>query len=98
MQIESSYVTGENASEGENVLTSELLSRAAQAIGKKALLLALPVFVLEWGGVILVKRAVANRLCGSLQGDMNKARQLWGWIVLVSVNEGLRRVAEGFRP
>lgn len=85
-------------SDGEDVSTTELLRRTAQAMGKKAFLLPVPGFVLEWGAAFLGKLTVAQRLCGSLQVDIYKTRQLLGWIPPISVNEGLRRAAEGFRP
>ena len=85
------------ASDGEDISTTELLRRTAQAMGKKVFLLPVPAFVLEWGAALLGKRAVAQRLCGSLQLDVNKTRQLLGWSPPLSVDEGLRRAAEGYR-
>lgn len=85
-------------SDGEDVSTTELLCRTARAMGKNALLLPVPAFVLELGAAFLGKRAVAQRLCGSLQVDIYKARQLLGWIPPISLDEGLRRAVEGFRP
>jgi len=32
-----------------------------------------------------------QRLCGSFQVDISKARQLLGWVPPVTVEEGLRR-------
>lgn len=83
-------------SDGEDVSTTELLRRTAQVMGKKAFLLSIPVFVLEWGAAVLGKRTVAQRLCGSLQLDIDKTRQLLDWTPPVSVDEGLRRAVEGF--
>ena len=83
-------------SDGEDVSTTELLRRTAQSMGKKAFLLPIPAFVLEWGAALLGKRAVVQRLCGSLQLDINKTRQLLDWTPPVSLDEGLRRAAEGF--
>jgi len=40
---------------------------------------------------ILGKKAVAQRLLGSLQVDISKARDLLGWTPPLSVEEGLRR-------
>jgi nucleoside-diphosphate-sugar epimerase len=84
-------------SDGEDVSTTELLRRTALAMGKKTFLLPVPAFVLKWGAALLGKRAVAQRLCGSLQLDINKTRQLLGWTPPMSVDEGLRRAAEGYR-
>ena len=84
-------------SDGEDVSTTELLRRTAQAMGRKVILLPVPTFVLEWGAALFDKRAVVQRLCGSLQVDIAKTRHLLGWTPPVSVDEGLRRAAQGFR-
>ena len=83
-------------SDGEDVSTPVLLRRTAQAMGKKAFLLSVPVFLLERGAALLGKRPMAQRLCGSLQLDINKTRKLLDWTPPVSVDEALRRAAEGF--
>ncbi len=36
---------------------------------------------------------VAQRLCGSLQVDIEKIRRLLGWTPSISLDEGLRRAA-----
>ena len=43
------------------------------------------------------KPDAAQRLCGSLQVDTSKAHQLLGWTPPLSLNEGLKKVAEGLR-
>jgi len=42
---------------------------------------------------LLGRRAVAQRLCGSLQVDISATRQLLGWSPPMSVDEGLLRTA-----
>ncbi|MBM3336522.1 MAG: SDR family oxidoreductase [Betaproteobacteria bacterium] len=83
-------------SDGEDISTTELLRRTAEAMGRKAVLWPVPTFILEWGATLAGKQAVAQRLCGSLHVDITKTRQLLGWTPPVSVDEGLRRTAEGF--
>ena len=39
------------------------------------------------------KPDVAQRLCGSLQVDIEKTRRLLGWTPPLSLDEGLRRAA-----
>lgn len=85
-------------SDGEDVSTTELLRRTAQAMEQKVFLLPVPAFLMKWGAALLGKRALAQRLCSSLQLDIAKTRQLLGWTPPVSVDEGLRRAVEGFRP
>lgn len=84
-------------SDGEDVSTTELLRRTAQAMGKKALLLPVPAFLLELGAAMLGKRAVAQRLCGSLQVDIEKTRRLLGWKPPLTLNQGLKKAVEGMK-
>lgn len=83
-------------SDGEDLSTTELLRRMGMALGKPTRLLPVPKWLIERGAVILGKQALAQRLCGSLQVDINKSRELLGWVPPVSVDEALRRTAEHF--
>ena len=84
------------AGDGEDLSTTELLRRVSSALGKPARLLPVPPKLLELGAVLLGKRAVAQRLCGSLQVDISKTRQLLGWNPPVSVDKALQKTAEDF--
>jgi nucleoside-diphosphate-sugar epimerase len=84
-------------SDGDDLSTAELLNRMGAAIGQPARLFYLPPALLKLGASVLNRRGIYQRLCGSLQLDIAKTRQLLGWIPPVSVDEGLRRAAEGFR-
>lgn len=83
-------------SDGENLSTSELLRRMASALGKPARLLPVPSWLLEAGAKMLGKQALAQRLCGSLQVDISKTRELLNWAPPVSVDEALRKTADHF--
>lgn len=85
-------------SDGEDLSTAELLKRMGAAMGQPARLFFLPPVVLKLGATLLNKPGIYQRLCGSLQLDITKTRQLLEWTPPVSVDEGLRRAAEGFRP
>lgn len=85
-------------SDGEDVSTTELLRRTAQAIGKKAILLPVPASVLELGATLLGKGALAQRLCGSLQVDITKTRCLLGWSPPLTLDQGLKKAVEGMKP
>lgn len=85
------------ASDGEDVSTTELLRRTAQAMGKTAFLLPVPAYLLESGAVLLGKRAAAQRLCGSLQVDIEKTRRLLGWNPPLTLDQGLKKAVEGMR-
>lgn len=77
--------------DGEDLSTTDLLRRVGQAMGKPARLIPVPMSVLKFGARLLGKQAMAQRLCGNLQVDISKAREVLGWSPPVSVDEGLRR-------
>lgn len=83
-------------SDGEDLSTTELLRKMAVALGKPQLLLPVPSWLLDAGAAMVGKQALAQRLCGSLQVDISKTRELLGWFPSVSVDEALRRTAEHF--
>lgn len=79
------------AGDGEYLSTTELLRGIGKAMGKPARLIPVPSGLLMFGASLLGKKAVAQRLLGSLQVDISKARNLLGWEPPLSVEEGLRR-------
>ena len=82
-------------SDGEDVSTTELLRRLAGAMNKKAILLPVPATWLEFGAALIGKRGVTQRLCGSLQVDIEKTRRLLGWSPPLSLDQGLKKAVEG---
>ncbi|MFG5861349.1 UDP-glucose 4-epimerase family protein [Metapseudomonas sp. CR1201] len=83
-------------SDGEDLSTTELLRRMGAALGKPARLLPVPSWLLEAGAVMLGKKALYQRLCGSLQVDISKTRELLGWEPPISVDAALRKTAKHF--
>lgn len=83
-------------SDGEDLSTADLLRRMGLALGKSVRLLPVPVFILQAGAALFGQRALAQRLCSSLQVDISKTRSLLDWSPPVSVDEGLRRTARMF--
>ncbi len=81
-------------SDGEDLSTTELVRRLADAIGCPARLVSVPEAVLMAGATLLGKREMARRLCGTLQVNGTKVREVLGWAPPVSVDEGLRRTVE----
>jgi nucleoside-diphosphate-sugar epimerase len=82
-------------SDGQDVSTSELLRRMGQALGRPARLLPVPAGLLELGAALVGRRDMAQRLCGCLQVDIEKTRQLLGWRPPLTLDEGLKKAAQG---
>jgi len=83
-------------SDGEDLSTTQLLQRLGRALGKPARLIPVPAMLLKVAAALVGKPAIAQRLCGSLQVDISKTQQLLGWTPPLSVDEGLKRAAEGY--
>lgn len=83
-------------SDGEDLSTTELLRRMGVALGKPARLLPVPSRLLEVGAAMLGKKALSQRMCGSLQVDISKTRELLNWTPPLSVDEALRNTAKHF--
>lgn len=81
-------------SDGEDISTSELLERLSKALGKPANLIPVPQKLLEMLLRLIGKQSIAKRLCGSLQVDIRKNKELLGWEPSISVDEGLKKVVE----
>lgn len=61
-----------------------------------ARLIPVPALALETAARLLGKADIAQRLCGSLQVDIRKTRELLGWVPPVSVDEALKQTARHF--
>jgi UDP-glucose 4-epimerase len=84
-------------SDGEDVSTTELLRRMGQAMGNTARLLPVPEGWLKLAAGLLGRADMAQRLCGSLQVDISKTRQLLGWTPPFTLDEGLAQAAQGLK-
>jgi nucleoside-diphosphate-sugar epimerase len=79
------------ASDGEDLSTTELLRAVGKAMGKPVRLIPVPAGLLQFGATLLGKKAMAQRLLGSLQVDISKTCELLDWKPPYTVEEGLRR-------
>jgi nucleoside-diphosphate-sugar epimerase len=83
-------------SDGEDLSTTELLKRMGRMLGRPARLLPVSPWVLEASAALLHKRAVLERLCGSLQVDITKTRKRLNWSPPLTVNDALYATARHF--
>ena len=79
------------ASDGEDLSTTQLLQGVAEAMGKPSRLIPVPAGVLQFGATLLGKKAVAQRLLGSLQVDISHTRKCLNWTPPLTVKQGLQR-------
>nr|WP_254774857.1 SDR family oxidoreductase [Polaromonas sp. YR568] len=84
-------------SDGEDLTVSDLLRRTAAALARPARLLPVPIFVLRMGGRLLGKELVVQRLCDTLQVDIEKTQRLLGWNPPLSVDAALKKTAQQLR-
>lgn len=75
--------------DGEDFSTPRLLRLLAQAAGAHSRLWSLPPGLLRAGAALLGQQRTFDKLCGSLQVDASKARQLLAWTPPLSAAEGL---------
>ncbi|WP_339538283.1 UDP-glucose 4-epimerase family protein [Pseudomonas sp. RA_15y_Pfl2_54] len=83
-------------SDGEDLSTTQLLRRMAGALKVRAYLLPVPEAALRLGASLLGKHAMAQRLCGSLQVDIEKTCSILGWLPPVSVDRALQNTASHY--
>ncbi|GGY76490.1 UDP-glucose 4-epimerase [Marinobacter zhanjiangensis] len=81
-------------SDGKDMSTTQLLRVLRRSTGSAAMLLPVPVVCFWWAGALLGKKPLVQRLCGSLQLDISKARQLLSWSPPFSVEEGLANTVQ----
>jgi len=94
--IEHPAAAGETflVSDGEDLSTPALIRRIALSMNIPARLIPVPVCLLRLGGSLLGKKSEVDRLCGSLQVDISKAKSVLGWKPPLSVDEGLAKTAD----
>ncbi len=79
------------AGDGRDLSTSELLHLVGEAMEKPARLIPMPAAALQFGATLLGRKAMAQRLLGSLQVDISHTCETLDWQPPFTVEEGLRR-------
>lgn len=83
-------------SDGVDLSTRELVTKLAEAMGKKPRLLPVPSGFVGFGLRVLGKGDIYEKLFGSLQVDSAKIRERLSWKPVVSVDEALRATVEAY--
>ncbi|RMP65009.1 hypothetical protein ALQ18_01985 [Pseudomonas marginalis pv. marginalis] len=81
------------ASDGQDLSTTGLLTKMAEALNKRAYLLPVPAFMLKVAAAAVGKKDLSQRLLGSLQVDIAKTKAVLQWQPPVSVDAALRSTA-----
>lgn len=81
-------------SDGEDVSTTEILRKVAQAYGKRIWLLPMPVWLMRFVAALLGKEGMVNKLVGNLQVDSSKAQNLLGWAPVVTMEQQLSKMVK----
>ena len=83
-------------SDGEDLSTTALLRRTAAALGKRVVLVPAPAWMLRLTARLARKEEIAQRLCDSLQVDIEKTKRLLGWVPPIRVEDALKETARDF--
>lgn len=83
-------------SDGKDLSTSELLLRLGHALGRPARLLSVPQGWIEVGARLIGRQDLSQRLCGSLQVNIDKTRDRLDWAPPVSVDRALAATARHY--
>jgi len=81
-------------SDGEDVSTTILLRKVAKAYGVRSHLFPIPVLFMRLVAKLIRKNDMAERLFGNLQVDSSKARDLLGWVPIITMDDQLKIMAE----
>jgi len=84
-------------SDGEDISTTRLLLLLAAALGKKAYLLPIPERVIRKIALLIGKKQMLQKLCGSLQVDISKTLDLLNWKPPIKIEQALLKTALAFK-
>jgi UDP-glucose 4-epimerase len=83
-------------SDGIDLSTPDLICRLAKAMNRPARLVPLSPHLLASLAALFGKRHIIQRLCGSLQMDIEKTRHMLDWVPPFSIDSGLAAVARWY--
>lgn len=83
-------------SDGEDLSTTDLFQKIRLLLANKAPLVPVPSWALNGVAKVLGKKSEMMRICGSLQADISKTKQLLNWRPIETVDDALRRTVEDY--
>jgi UDP-glucose 4-epimerase len=84
-------------SDDNDLSTKTLVKSLSIGLGKSGLMLPIPSMLFSIAGKVLGKSAVIDRLCGSLQVDINHTKDTLNWQPPYSVEQGFAATAKYFK-
>lgn len=84
-------------SDGEDLSTTAMLRRISLALGKSPFLPSIPASWLMLAARMMGRPGIAQRLCGSLQVDISKNRDLLGWTPRTTVDAAFQKTVDAYR-
>lgn len=74
-------------SDDNDLSLKKLIQKIGFVLNRRALLIPIPIFIIEWTGWLLRKGSYVDRLFGNLQVDISQTKRLLGWTPKVSFEE-----------
>lgn len=84
-------------SDGVDFSTPKIAMRLAEGMGKRVLLLPIPLRLMSWAARVAGREGMFDQLCGSLVIDSSKARSLLGWRAPMGGDEALVVAGRDFK-
>ncbi|PCE67648.1 SDR family oxidoreductase [Salinivibrio sp. YCSC6] len=84
------------ASDNEDVSVTRLLQTVAHAMGRRPCLLPIPTWILIYVAKGINRSEVSQRLCGSLQVDINKTMSQLNWRPTYTFEQGINKTVSDY--
>ena len=78
-------------SDGDDLSTTQLLQHVAEGMGAPSRLIPVPASWLQFGATLFGKKAIAQRVLGSLQVDISHTQKCLNWNPPLTVKQGFQR-------
>lgn len=83
-------------SDNEYISTPELIKKLGKNLGKKPLLIPIPISLIRLLGNVIRKKSELDRLLGSLKIDNSRTREILDWKPLMSTDEALLKTTQWY--